>query len=49
MRNYDDIPKQYWDDEPKRRVDGTDGNEPAGRTKIERKKDGNNSKRIRKP
>jgi hypothetical protein len=34
MRNYDDIPKQFWDDEPKRRTDGTQGNEPKGRTII---------------
>ena len=35
MRNYDDIPKKCWDDEPKRRTDGTNGNE-TGRTVIER-------------
>jgi hypothetical protein len=35
MRNYDDIPKEFWDDKPRRRTGGTNGNE-TGRTKAER-------------
>lgn len=33
MRRYDDIPKEYWDDEPRRQQNGTNGNE-TGRTVI---------------
>ena len=35
MRRYDDIPKEYWDDEPRRKQGGDNGNE-TGKTKIER-------------
>ncbi len=37
---YDQIPKSEWDFyPPKRRVDGTNGNEPKGRTIVKGKKD----------